>query len=225
MGKKSSLSLYIFTKWKWIVYNRFCRDGIYFDKILVSGYKLFKISQTFYPFNKICSILFQFCKKSDLSPECQKFVKKLFAFDSKEKATKKPIVSFNRVYQKTSKALGVSYTSVHRIKWKWIVYNRFCRDGIYFDKILVSGYKLFKISQTFYPFYKICSILFQWHLLHWIWYCFDDCFTYFVPVFKYCYSGSQKLWTVMRAEVWRFKIWFNPPFQGLLPLIIWCTEV
>ena len=54
-------------------------------------------------------------KKSDLSPECQKFVKKLFAFLSKEKATKKPIVSFDRVYQKTSKALGVSYTSVHRI--------------------------------------------------------------------------------------------------------------
>jgi hypothetical protein len=31
-------------------------------------------------------------------------------FFSKEKATKKPIVSFDRVYQKTSKALGVSYT-------------------------------------------------------------------------------------------------------------------
>ena len=54
-------------------------------------------------------------KKSDLSPECQKFVKKLFAFSSKEKATKKPIVSFDRVYQKTSKALGVFYTLVHRI--------------------------------------------------------------------------------------------------------------
>ena len=55
-------------------------------------------------------------KKSDLSLECQKFVKKLFAFFSKEKATKKPIVSFDRVYQRTSKALGVSYTSVHRIR-------------------------------------------------------------------------------------------------------------
>ena len=54
-------------------------------------------------------------KKSDLSPECQKFVKKLFAFYSKEKGTKKPIVSFDRVYQKTSKALGVCYTSIHRI--------------------------------------------------------------------------------------------------------------
>jgi uncharacterized integral membrane protein len=52
-------------------------------------------------------------KNSDLSPECQKFVNKLFAFYSKEKATKKPIVSFDRVYQKISKALGVSYTSVH----------------------------------------------------------------------------------------------------------------
>jgi hypothetical protein len=46
------------------------------------------------------------------SPKCQKFVKKLFAFFSKVKATKKPIVAFDRVYQKTSKALGVSYTSV-----------------------------------------------------------------------------------------------------------------
>jgi hypothetical protein len=55
-------------------------------------------------------------KKSDLSPECQKFVKKmLLAIFSKEKVTKKQIVSFDRVYQRTSKALGVSYTSVHRI--------------------------------------------------------------------------------------------------------------
>jgi hypothetical protein len=54
-------------------------------------------------------------KQSDLSPECQKFVEKLLVFFSKEKATKKPIVSFDWVYQKTSKALGVSYTSVHRI--------------------------------------------------------------------------------------------------------------
>jgi hypothetical protein len=29
---------------------------------------------------------------------------------------------------------------------KCIAYNRFCRDGIYFDKILVSEYKLFKRS-------------------------------------------------------------------------------
>jgi hypothetical protein len=40
----TSLSLYIFTIWKSIAYNRFCRDGIYFDKILVSEYKLFKRS-------------------------------------------------------------------------------------------------------------------------------------------------------------------------------------
>ena len=44
-----------------------------------------------------------------------KVVKELFAFYCKEKATKKPIVTFDRVYQRTSKALGVSYTSVHRI--------------------------------------------------------------------------------------------------------------
>ena len=39
-----TLSLYIFTIWKYIAYNLFCRDGIYFDKILVSEYKLFKRS-------------------------------------------------------------------------------------------------------------------------------------------------------------------------------------
>ena len=39
-----TLSLFIFTIWKSIVYNLFCRDGIYFDKILVSEYKLFKRS-------------------------------------------------------------------------------------------------------------------------------------------------------------------------------------
>ena len=37
------------------------------------------------------------------------------------------------------------------------------------------------------------------HLLHWIWYCFDNYFTYFVPVFKYYYSDSRNLWTVMKA--------------------------
>ena len=45
----------------------------------------------------------------------KKFVKKLFAFFSKEKTMKKPLVSFDRVYQRTSKALGVPYTLVHRI--------------------------------------------------------------------------------------------------------------
>ena len=40
----TSLSLYIFTIWKCIVYYRLCREGIYFDKILVSEYKLFKRS-------------------------------------------------------------------------------------------------------------------------------------------------------------------------------------
>jgi hypothetical protein len=38
----TSLFLYIFTIWKCIVYYRLCRHGIYFDKILVSEYKLFK---------------------------------------------------------------------------------------------------------------------------------------------------------------------------------------
>jgi predicted nucleic-acid-binding protein len=60
-------------------------------------------------------------KKSVLSPECQKFVQKLFAFFSKEKARKKSIVSFDRVFQKTSKALGVSCTSVKRFDLSQII--------------------------------------------------------------------------------------------------------
>jgi hypothetical protein len=44
-----TLSLYIFTIWKSIVYNLFCRDGIYFDKILVSEYKLFKLKSSRLP--------------------------------------------------------------------------------------------------------------------------------------------------------------------------------
>ena len=43
-----SLSLYIFTIWKSIVYYRLCRAGIYFDKILVSEYKLFNFSSDLY---------------------------------------------------------------------------------------------------------------------------------------------------------------------------------
>jgi hypothetical protein len=35
----TSLSLYMFIIWKCTVYYRLCRDGIYFDKILVSEYK------------------------------------------------------------------------------------------------------------------------------------------------------------------------------------------
>jgi hypothetical protein len=41
-----------------------------------------------------------------------KVCKKVVCLFNKEKTTKKPIVSFDRVYQKTSKALGVSYMRV-----------------------------------------------------------------------------------------------------------------
>ena len=44
-----------------------------------------------------------------------KVCEKVVCLSSKEKATKKPIVSLDRVYQMTPNALGVSYTSVHRI--------------------------------------------------------------------------------------------------------------
>ena len=44
-----------------------------------------------------------------------KVCKKVVCLFWKEQATKKLIVSFDRVYQCTSKALSVSYTSVYRI--------------------------------------------------------------------------------------------------------------
>jgi hypothetical protein len=46
--KSLSLSLYIFTLRTSIVHHCLCRDGIYFDKILVSEYKLFKRSNKAY---------------------------------------------------------------------------------------------------------------------------------------------------------------------------------
>jgi hypothetical protein len=54
-------------------------------------------------------------------------------------------------------------------------------------------------------FLSMCDVKMFLTLFHWIWYCFDNYFTYFVPVFKYCYSDSRNLWTVMRAgglEFW-----------------------
>jgi hypothetical protein len=50
-------------------------------------------------------------EKSDLSPECQKFVKKLFAFFSNEKATKKPIVS--KILQVRYQTYGWLFYKVH----------------------------------------------------------------------------------------------------------------
>jgi hypothetical protein len=58
--------------------------------------------------------------------------------------------------------------------------------------MVISNYALMRFS--------------SYHLNNSVWkknieqeYCFDNYFTYFVPVFKYCYSDSRNLWTVMRA--------------------------
>jgi plasmid maintenance system antidote protein VapI len=56
-------------------------------------------------------------------------------------AMKKPIVSFDRVYQKTSKALGVSYTSVHRIMNGKRPYPRSMRVRVSLDfDILIEAF-------------------------------------------------------------------------------------
>ena len=59
----TSLSLYIFTMWKCIAYNHFCRDGIYFDKILVLEYKLFKRSNKTILLNIRCFFLSKLWKR------------------------------------------------------------------------------------------------------------------------------------------------------------------
>ena len=45
--------------------------------------------------------------------------------------------------------------------------------------------------------------------LHRIWYCFDNYFTYFVPVFKYCYSDSRNRWTVNFFFIMRYFLHIN----------------
>jgi hypothetical protein len=103
------------------------------------------------------------------------------------------------------------------------VYNQSCCGGInmWFSSCILSGFtkgmhcNMLILNNGRWGLYW----LFQWHtnkeikvltlvsvynktatyLRHRIWYCFDNYFTYFVPVFKYCYSDSRNLWTVMRA--------------------------
>jgi hypothetical protein len=84
--------------------------------------------------------------------------------------------------------------------WKSIVYYRLCRDGIYFDKILVSEYKLFKRSN------KANLLINMWRKS-----VFDIYFTEFhtalttiSPIlfqycYKYCSSDNRNLWAVMKA--------------------------
>jgi hypothetical protein len=63
----------------------------------------------------------------------------------------------------------------------------------------IKRFALFDLLKSLYSDTNILSKKYFWHLRHRIWYCFDNYFTYFVPVFKYCYSDSRNLWTVMKA--------------------------
>jgi hypothetical protein len=51
-------------------------------------------------------------KMSDLSPECQKFIKKLFDFFSKEKATKKPIDQNTKFHRSAASAKTIRSITV-----------------------------------------------------------------------------------------------------------------
>ena len=45
---------------------------------------------------------------------------------------------------------------------------------MYKDKVSTKKSKIFCLS--------MCDVKCLWHLLHWVWYCFDNCFTCFVQV-------------------------------------------
>jgi hypothetical protein len=126
----TSLSLYIFTIWKCIAYDFFCRDGIYFDKILK------ETTDT----ASSASFLALFLELEDSGQLSTKIYDKRDDFNFK-------IINFPKMCSNipASPAYGVYISQLIPI-WKCIAYNRFCRDGIYFDKILVSEYKLFKRS-------------------------------------------------------------------------------
>jgi hypothetical protein len=72
------------------------------------------------------------------------------------------------------------------------------KSTTYGVKNLVSGLGYKPINEIPYGWDMWRESIFDIYI-HWIWYCFDNYFTYFVPVFKYCYSYSRSLWTVMRA--------------------------
>ena len=63
-----------------------------------------------------------------------------------------------------------------------------------------------------------CRLKHFWHLRHRIWYCFDNYFTYFIPVFKYCYSDSRNLWTVMRAGGLAIQNLIQPTISSEMPV-------
>jgi hypothetical protein len=77
---------------------------------------------------------------------------------------------------------------IHLTIWKFIVYNLFCRDWIYFDKILVSKYKLFVFLN--WPFVISSSVFVNVYL---IWSstpseCF--CLTSDNSLFAYCFFSN-----------------------------------
>jgi hypothetical protein len=116
----TSLSLNIFTVWKSIVYYRLCRDGIYFDKILVSEYAIYQLllhmvftSRNWFAMQGPVAIIL-------ISWNV------IFIWE-----TGNWTQGYAKIYLLTSLSLYI-FTIC-----KSIVYYRLCRDGIYFDNILV----------------------------------------------------------------------------------------
>jgi hypothetical protein len=170
--------------WKSIVYNLFCRDGIYFDKILVSEYRLYGVyisqliryagaSSNYSDFlkrhlhlrNRVLDQgytkirLIRSLKKSPLSLRLKvsgchynsiynntwtKQVKQLS--NQRQSQWRKCQKHFYVTHwQKKFLTFWTSLSLYIFTIWKCIVHNFFCRDGIYFDKILVSEYKLYGV--------------------------------------------------------------------------------
>jgi hypothetical protein len=69
----------------------------------------------------------------------------------------------------------------------WISDSRFRQTTIYRCKdlhVIVNDFKMYKDKEAKKNvkdiFLSMCDVKVSLTLLHWIWYCFDDCFTYFV---------------------------------------------
>jgi hypothetical protein len=61
------------------------------------------------------------------------------------------------------------------------------------------------------------------HPPHWIWYCFDNFCTYFVPIlfqycYKYCYSDSRNFWVVVKAGGLEPSILIQPTISLEMPV-------
>ena len=90
---------------------------------------------------------------------------------------------------------------------EWVFVHHHAKNSYYFICDVVSGLCCFLLFSRFSIFYLPCVFWSYFFILdrnnNFTVISFSNVsynyFTYFVPVFKYCYSDSRNLWTLMRA--------------------------